>query len=57
MCSSTVRRPTRLMASDTALGPDSRQRRQARRMAIVLGLVAVAVYVAYILFALRHGHP
>ena len=45
------------MASDTALGADSRQRRQARRMAIVLGLIAVAVYVAYILFALRHGHP
>ena len=45
------------MASDTSLGAESRQRRQARRMAIVLGLVAIAVYAAYILFSLKHSHP
>jgi hypothetical protein len=32
------------------------ERRQARRNALVLGLLAVALYVSFILYALRHGH-
>jgi uncharacterized membrane protein (DUF485 family) len=31
------------------------RRRQVRRMAIVLGLIAMAVYACYILFMLRHA--
>jgi hypothetical protein len=31
-------------------------RRHARRNAVLLGLVAVALYVSFILYALRHGH-
>jgi hypothetical protein len=32
------------------------ERRHARRAALVLGLVAVAVYASFILYAMRHGH-
>jgi hypothetical protein len=31
-------------------------RRHARRNALLLGLFAVALYVSFILYALRHGH-
>jgi hypothetical protein len=45
------------MAEHTVLAADFRQqRRRARRSALLLGLVALAVYGFYIVFALRHGH-
>ena len=47
---------TRPMAEDTAVAMDPRQRRHMRRSALLLGLLALAVYAAYIVFALRHGH-
>ena len=43
------------MAKDTALAADPR-RRHVRRTAILLGMVAVAVYAFYIWYALKHGH-
>jgi len=43
------------MAEDTAL-VDTRQRRHMRRSALLLGLLALAVYAAYMVFALTHGH-
>jgi len=45
------------MASSTSVSSDPKQRRQAVRTAILLGLVAVAFYAAYIYYALKHGHP
>jgi hypothetical protein len=44
------------MAEDTSVAVDARQRRHMRRTALLLGLLAVAVYAAYIVFALTHGH-
>jgi hypothetical protein len=44
------------MARETVLAADPRQRRHVRRTAIMLGLVAVAVYAFYIWYALKHGH-
>jgi len=44
------------MADQTLPAADARLRRQARRSALRLGLVALAVYAAYIVFALTHGH-
>jgi len=44
------------MAEDLSLTIDPRQRRQARRLALLLGAVAIAIYVSYVLFALHHGH-
>ena len=44
------------MAEDIALTVDPRQRRQARRLALLLGAVAIAIYVSYLMFALHHGH-
>ncbi len=38
------------------MGVDPRQRRQARRLALLLGAVAVVIYVSYLMFALHHGH-
>ncbi len=40
----------------TGAGTMADQRRQIRRTAIGLGLLALALYAAFILFALRHGH-
>jgi hypothetical protein len=45
------------MAEDISLTVGLRQRRQARRLALLLGAVAIAIYVSYVLFALHHGHP
>ena len=44
------------MAEGNSLVVDPQQRRQARRLALLLGAVAIAIYVSYLLFALRHGH-
>jgi hypothetical protein len=44
------------MAEDLSLTVDPRPRRQARRLALLLGAVAIAIYVSYVLFALHHGH-
>ena len=44
------------MAEQGALAVDERQRRQARRTALLLGAVAVAIYAFYLLYAIRHGH-
>ena len=44
------------MARGAAVAADSRQRRQVRRTAIVLALVALAFYATFILYAVRHGH-
>jgi hypothetical protein len=33
-----------------------RRRSQARRTALLLGLLSFSLYVSYIVFALRHGH-
>jgi hypothetical protein len=44
------------MAEGNSLADDPRQRRQARRLALLLGAVAIAIYVSYLLFALHHGH-
>lgn len=44
------------MAEHDSLAVDPRQRRQARRLALLLGAVAIAIYVSYLVFALRHGH-
>jgi len=43
------------MPDDTAHA-DERQRRQMRRSALWLGLLALAFYAAYIAFAITHGH-
>ncbi len=48
--------PTRPVAETMLPSADARQRRQARRSAWLLGLVALAVYAAYLLFAFTHGH-
>jgi hypothetical protein len=44
------------MADDTPAAVGARQRRHLRRSALLLGLVALAFYAAYIVFALTHGH-
>lgn len=44
------------MAEDSTLTIDPRQRRRARRTALLLGAVAITFYVSYVLFALHHGH-
>jgi hypothetical protein len=44
------------MAEHDSLAIDPRQRRQARRLALLLGAVAIAIYVSYVMFALHHGH-
>jgi hypothetical protein len=44
------------MAEHNSLAVDPRQRRQARRLALLLGAVAIVIYVSYVLFALHHGH-
>jgi hypothetical protein len=44
------------MAEQTSIGPDARQRRHMRRSALLLGLIPVALYAAYMVFALWHGH-
>jgi hypothetical protein len=35
---------------------DPQRRRQARRTAFKLALLACALYVGFVLYALRHGH-
>ena len=42
--------------TEQPLVAQSRPRRQARRNALMLGALALALYVSFILFALRHGH-
>lgn len=42
--------------ADETLNQDARQRRHMRRSALWLGLLALSFYVAYIVFALTHGH-
>ncbi len=44
------------MAEPMVPASDARQRRQARRSALLLGLLALTVYAAYLLFAFTHGH-
>lgn len=44
------------MAEDGTLAVDDRQRRQARRSALLLGAVAVIIYALYLFYAIRHGH-
>jgi len=44
------------MAEQPAVAVDERQKRHMRRSALLLGLVALAVYAAYLVFALTHGH-
>ena len=44
------------MAEQDSLAIDPRQRRQARRLALLLGAIAIAIYVSYVMFALHHGH-
>jgi len=44
------------MAEPMLPATDARQRRHARRSALLLGLLALAVYAAYLLFAFTHGH-
>ena len=44
------------MAEQIIPAADARQRRQARRNAVLLGLLALAVYAGYLLFAFTHGH-
>jgi hypothetical protein len=41
---------------DNSVAVDPRQRRQARRTAFKLGLLACALYAGFVLYALRHGH-
>jgi hypothetical protein len=35
---------------------DNEQRRRVRRSALLFGLVALAVYVTFIVYAVTHGH-
>jgi len=44
------------MADGSSLAVDARQRRRARRSAILLGAVAITIYALYLFYALRHGH-
>jgi hypothetical protein len=44
------------MAEDSSVAVSARQRRHMRRSALLLGLVALSFYAAYIAFALTHGH-
>jgi hypothetical protein len=44
------------MAEDSSVSISARQRRHMRRSALLLGLVALSFYAAYIAFALTHGH-
>jgi hypothetical protein len=44
------------MADQSTFGLDARQRRHMRRSALLLALIPLALYAAYMLFALRHGH-
>ena len=46
----------RPMAENGSVAVEPHQRRHMRRSALLLGLVAVAFYAAYIVFALTHGH-
>ncbi len=46
----------RPMAERSPIEGNARQRRQMRRSALWLGLLALAFYAAYIAFALIHGH-
>jgi hypothetical protein len=41
---------------DDSVAISTRQRRHMRRSALLLGLVALGFYAAYIVFALTHGH-
>jgi hypothetical protein len=41
---------------DEMVNADSRQRRHMRRSALLLGLLALSFYAAYIAFAITHGH-
>ncbi|MGA2025339.1 MAG: hypothetical protein ABSH23_11335 [Steroidobacteraceae bacterium] len=43
------------MTEQPAAAP-SQHRRQARRNALMLGVLSLALYVCFILYALRHGH-
>ena len=45
------------MVDDSTVAVSARQRRHMRRSALLLGLLALAFYTAYIVFALTHGHP
>lgn len=44
------------MADKSSLTVDARQRRHMRRSALLLALIPLAFYAAYIMFALKHGH-
>jgi hypothetical protein len=44
------------MAEQSPLMVDARLRRHMRRSALWLSLIPLALYAAYIVFALRHGH-
>jgi hypothetical protein len=46
----------RPMAEERPLTVDARQRRHMRRSALLLALIPLAFYAAYIVFALKHGH-
>jgi hypothetical protein len=44
------------MADQRSLGVEAQQRRHMRRSALLLGLVALSFYAAYLVFAFTHGH-
>ncbi len=44
------------MAEQGTLAVDERQRRQARRSALLLGAAAIVIYALYLFYAIRHGH-
>jgi len=44
------------MAEHGTVAVDERQRRHARRTALLLGAVAVLIYALYLFYAIRHGH-
>jgi hypothetical protein len=44
------------VATESQVSVDERQKRHMRRSALLLGLLALGVYAAYLIFALTHGH-
>jgi hypothetical protein len=44
------------MADKSSRTVDARRRRHMRRSALLLALIPLAFYAAYIMFALKHGH-
>lgn len=44
------------MSSETSLVGDRGVRKRVRRTALLLGLLAIAIYSSFVLFSVLHGH-